>query len=409
MSKEVAVQEPEQSEITLVARRINEGLIAFETRKAELTELKERAEGLKIDSLEDKESINKVSVWRKKLKSARVDIQKEGKAMRDPLTKINKTISEKENELIGIIEPTEKALQEQENWVKAEQDKIDQEAERKEQERIQARIDRLRTYGYEIDIIFLRGIDDEQFEGVVAQAKVEYDKDQATKAEQARLEQEQRDQAEKDRAELKALREKQETAELILKERQDELDQKAAAQKAREDEILEKERKAAEDQDKAKIKERCTQLQNFGLSFDFTDQYYKGYDCFVHHSDITGYDQNKWDVMIENMGLHVVEYKKQAAAKEEEKRLQDIEDAKQKAIADEQARQHKAKEKEDEDARLAEIARQEQLAKDGDKAIWADFISRLEQVSVPTFRSSQYRRISGMAREKMQEIQKLKP
>lgn len=409
MSKEVAVQEPEQSEITLAARRINEGLIAFETRKAELTELKENAEELKIESLEDKESITKVSTWRKKLKSARVDIQKEGKDMRDPLTKITKGISEKENELIAIIEPTEKALIDQEAWVKAEQDKIDQEVERKEQERIQARIDRLAKYGYAIDITFLRGIDDDQFEKVCDSARIEFEKDQSAKAEQARMEQEQRDQAEKDRLELKRLREKQESADRILKERQDELDRQAKALKDQQDEAEEKERKRVKAEADAEINRRIGSVTAWGLTFDLTDRHYKGFGVFIPIVDIQTHDKEKWDELVEKCAPVIDRAKSDQASAAQKQRLQDIEDARQKAIADEQERQRKAKEKSDEDSRLAEIARQEQLAKDGDKAIWADFIDRLSQVSVPTFRSGQYRKIAGAAREKIEEIQKLKP
>ena len=299
-------------------------------------------------------------------------------------------------------------MQEQENWVKAEELKISQEAERKEQERIQARIDRLAKFGYAIDITFLRGIDDEQFEKVCDSAQIEFEKDQAAKAEQARLEQEQRDQAEKDRQELKALRDKQEAADRILKERQEELDRQAKALKDQQ-EAADRAEELRKSQARLDLAEkRMNQLSEMGIRQTIIGHFELEKSLIIDKNEFYGYinrPQEDWDAHIESLKP------KTDAAKEraEQKRAKEIEDAKQQAIAEEQERQRKAKEKEDEDARLAEIARQEQLTKDGDKAIWADFIDRLDQVSVPTMRSGQYRKIAGMAREKMEEIQKLKP
>src|SRR5438034_265480 len=110
MSTHVTLPENNNSEILAIANKIQSGLQAFEQRKAELTELKAEAHGLKIESIEDKVTISAVSTIRKKLKVARVQIEKEGKSMRDPLTQMNKTISAKEKELVDIIEPTEKEL-----------------------------------------------------------------------------------------------------------------------------------------------------------------------------------------------------------------------------------------------------------------------------------------------------------
>lgn len=409
MSTEMVVHEPKKNEITLAAERISEGLIAFETRKTDLTKLKEDVEGLKITSLDDRESINQVSTARKKLKSARVEIEKEAKSMRDPLTKINKNISAKEKELIDIIEPTEKALKTQEDWVKEEEEKIAQEAERKEQERIQIRIDRLAAYGFAIDIVILKGIDDEQFEKTCESARVEWQKEQDAKAEEDRLAKEKQVQVDKDLAELKALRDKQAEADRILQERQDELDRQAQAIKKQQEQAEEKEFQRIQAEQDAEIKRRCGQLTAGGLVFDFSDNHYKGFGCFVPTLDIQYHSAEQWDKLMAEITPAIERAKKESADKAEAKRIQDIDDARQQAIIDEQARQKKIKEKQDEDARLAEIARQEQLAKDGDKAIWADFITRLNAVSVPTVRSGQYRKIAVMAREKLEEIQKLKP
>lgn len=380
MSTELSLQDPKQSEISIAAKKITDGLVAFEKRKSELTELKKEADGLKIESLEDRETINMVSTVRKKLKSARVEIEKEGKSMRDPLTAINRDISARENELIDIIEPTEKALLVQEKWVKDEQQKLDQEEERKEQARIQGRINRLAEYGFEIDLTLLKGVSDEQFEETVESARKEWQKEQDAIAEKERQDQVAREQAERDRLELKALREKQEEADRILKERQDELyrqeqaikEQQEAAKKAEEfrlkKEQAEKERLEYMEEVRIKAidKARFDSLKEIGFTYPFADlgtmpdATYK--DLFDEHNKV-------WQKKL---------HEKWVADKKEEQRL-------------------------------AELKKQEELVAAGDKAVWADFISKLKALPVYKMNSPQYRRMAAISVKKLIEIYDLKP
>lgn len=403
------MQNGKPSDIQVIANNINAGLKAFEDRKAELTKLKEDAAGLTIESVNDTDAIKQVSTWRKRLKAARVEIEKEGKSMRDPLTQIGKSILEKQYELIDIISPTEQDLQKKEDWVKAENLKIEQEAQRKEDDRIQTRADRLAQYGFSIDINLLKGIDDEKFEETVEDARAHWQKEQDDIAEKERVAQEEREQAERDRLELKALREKQEEADRILKERQDELDrqEQELRNKQKQAEAEEQERRKADYE--GKIGSRINQITEFGLTFDFSDNHYKGFNCFVPILDIQCHSDEEWAKLIAEITPAIQRAKEEQTRKAEEKRLQDIEDVRQKAIAEEKERQRKASEKEAEDKRLAEAKRQEDLEKAGDKAKWADFIQKLSEIEVPAMRSNQYRRIAAATREKMDEIQKLKP
>src|SRR5690606_7213949 len=89
------LEQTKTTEIQSIANDINKGIEAFEKRKSELLEMASHADGLKIESIDDREGIKEVSRLRKDLKFARVEIQKEGKAMRDPLTSISKFIIEK--------------------------------------------------------------------------------------------------------------------------------------------------------------------------------------------------------------------------------------------------------------------------------------------------------------------------
>jgi hypothetical protein len=251
------------TQLAVIANKIDSGLQAFEQRKSELIELEQEADGLKIESLEDKETINQVSVIRKKLKSARVEITKEGKSMRDPLTTISRIISDKEKELIAIIEPTEKSLQEQEKWVEDEKEKIRLAEIAKEEARIQERINALAQYGFEIDYSDIKSMSDETFEKYVEAAKVQYEAAEAEKAEaeRLRLEQEEKEKAEREaerlrieaeRKELDELRKKQAEAQRIIDEQNAKIeaenkriaDEKAALERAKQKEIEDKKRAA---------------------------------------------------------------------------------------------------------------------------------------------------------------------
>ena len=242
------------SELTVIANKIDVGLAAFEQRKSELTELEKEAHGLKIESIDDKEGINQVSTIRKKLKVARVEIEKEGKSMRDPLTQMSKIISGKEKELIAIIEPTEKELLAQEKWVEGEKQRI-------ENEMLQRRSDALAEYGYKLEYSALKVMGEEEFTQTVTIAKEQFEKEQAEKAEADRLEKERIESERKakeeedkrmeaQRKELEEMRQKQDEQQRIIDEQNAKLlaekkrleDEKAAIEAAKQKEIDDKAR-----------------------------------------------------------------------------------------------------------------------------------------------------------------------
>lgn len=239
----------QQNEISVIAERIDSGLQTFEKRKSELIELKEQATGLKITSIEDRVGINQVSTIRKKLKSSRVEIEKEGKSMRDPLTKISKLISEKEKELVAIIEPTEKELLVQEKWVEDEKDRIRLEAEAKETARVQDRINKLSSFGYAIDYDTVKNFDDAAFDQALGLAKSEHEKALSQKAEEERLAKEESAKLKAEREELERLRAEQAKAQQIIEEnnRRIKADQEAKEAAIRaEQEKIEADKRAAE-------------------------------------------------------------------------------------------------------------------------------------------------------------------
>ena len=264
MSEELIKQE---NEISNIAKNIQTGLQAFEQRKADLTAKAESFQGLVINGYKDKEGYKAVSAARKALKVERVQVEKEGKSMRDPLTQISKTISSKEKELIAIIEPTENDLAVKEKAFEDEVEQIRLEEEAKENKRIQDMADQLAAYQFPFNIEQLRSITDEQFQEALDYAKKAFQvKEEARIAEEkAEVERKaaEQEQLRKDREELENLRKQQAEAQRIIDEENAKL---AAERKAFEDEQAKKaqeekhkleieaaKQKAIEDQKKAEL------------------------------------------------------------------------------------------------------------------------------------------------------------
>lgn len=248
-------------------QRIEQGLEAFESRKAELMELAESATGMRVENTEDREGYSQVSAKRKELKAARVLVEKEGKAMRDLITPITKHISAKEKELVAIVGPVEDRLAEMEKWYELQQEEIKRAKLEADRKRVQDRIDQLAAYGVAIDFAACIGMSDEHFELKLQQAKSEFESEQIRKAEEeARIEAEKKAEAERmerERAELEAQRKEQEAEHqrqadalaAIEAEHRKLAEEKAAieAEKAR----IEKEKREA-----IEAEERAIQLEN---------------------------------------------------------------------------------------------------------------------------------------------------
>ncbi len=260
---------PVKTDLVLAGEKINNGLVSFEERKASLQVLRESAQGLKINGVEDKAGLLAVSSKRKELKAARVSIEKEGKQLRDHITVISKNISAKEKELVEIIEPCEDELQKEEDRIAAEKKKIEDDKAEVERLRIQGRIDALAAFGYAIKIETITSIDDETFAVVLNDAKNQHEKELANKAEEERLKKEVEEKLIAERKELEELREKNAAAQRIIdtenarikKEQDDKAAELLAAQKKIDDEKAAIEMKKQKEIDDKLAAEKLEQAQ----------------------------------------------------------------------------------------------------------------------------------------------------
>lgn len=228
--------------------KISAGLTAFDNRKADLEALAESAKGIDIINPEDKAALRKVSDKRKELKAARVQVEKEGKAMRDLITPITKHISSREKELVAIVSVQEDYLASREQWANDEIERVRAEKEGQEKARIQKRIDQFAAVGVAIDYVQMIGMTEEQFNDRLNQATADYEAEQARiEAERKAEEEAKAAEAERmrlEREELERLRADQERREAEMKAAQEKIDAERRAIDA-EKQRMEDERQAA--------------------------------------------------------------------------------------------------------------------------------------------------------------------
>lgn len=443
----------EQNELTVLT--VDE-VISNELVKANVTDtliasLKERYMPLRIAGIDDKETYQLVKEGRKEAKKWRVAAEKICKAGREEANKISKAWVAKEKEVTDQISEVEDYLEKQEKEYEAAVAKDKEERKRKQDEQLIVRQQVLTKMGVlyadgkfalgevEFEMSLVKECEQDIWEeSILPKFKAEYEKIEAERIEQDRIKQERE-------AELKRQQE-----EMLRKEK--ELADREAALKKAEEERVKKENEeatlkaaAAKAEREAKEKARMDQLTAFGLRFDFNDNHFKGYDCFVPMLDLRCDDDEKWAKNIKVLGEHIASKKEEL----EQKRLAEIEAQKEverkrtlgvtrfqtiKAYdytnkstdvlanaTDEEweylheevkieydLNQKKKWEAEQEEKRkLEEIKKQQDMEQAKDKEKWEEILRKVNDIEVYEMRSSQYRKKAMILREKLEQIKSL--
>lgn len=393
-----ATQNAEVIELSLV-KTIETKLVQANVTETVLAALKEKYAGMKLAAIDDKESYLEIKQAAKecaKVRTLTVKICKEG---REEAVKAQKQWIAKEKEIVGQVAEVEDALDAE---IKAFDDnvaRIEQEEKNRQEEAYinrQAALTKLGavyangefTLGeasFEANLI--KGSSEDVWqEAVLPKFEAEYQKIESVR--------------------IAAQKRKDEEA-AELKRKQDDL---AAEQKAFEEKqaAFKKQQEEAEQAERDKIraaeleKEKANsalQKERFSLMFPVNPT---GVDVDMN----TLWVLSESD-FAEKLAAKTLEFNNAKAEKErlsEEKRLADIETAKQKAIQDEKNRVA-------EEARLAEIKakedeekRQAALEAANDKTKWDEFIKQLKTVETFDMRSGQYRKKMQIAKEKIEEI-----
>lgn len=244
--------------------KIENGLQVLDKYETDLIALRESVQGLMIKGPEDREGYKAVREGRIALKNARVQVEKDGKALRENAVKFQKTVIKREDELIQIIAPAERNLQAYEEIYDNWQQEIRIEKERKENDRIQKRYDQLAKFGHSHDLYDLKIMPDDTFAELLTQVEIDHNAEQErlakenAEAEALRIAEQQRLRVEREdlemrQAEFKRHQEEQRKADLELaaaakKEREyiEEQNRKKEAELKADREKMESERRAFE-------------------------------------------------------------------------------------------------------------------------------------------------------------------
>lgn len=379
-----------EQEVTVVSLDsvIETKLVQNNVTEMVLSSLKEKYGGLKLKALDDKESYLELKAAAKdcaKVRTLAVKICKEG---REEAVKTQKLWIAKEKEVVGKVAEVEDALD-------AEIDKYDKEVERlanEEKERQesayinrQAQLTKMgATY---VDGCFVLG--DASFEAilikessqdvweesVIPKFQAEYEKIESVRIAEEKKKQEA--EAELKRQQYELARQQAE-----LRRQQEEMQrQKEEAER------IEREKKH---QEQLAEQKRVSDLQAKRLELLLP---FNRFGADVSMATLWTLSEDEFNEILESKKKEFEQYQLEQQRLAEEKRLADIELAKQEAI-----RKEKQRIAEEEQKKQAEL----EAAKD--KTKWGDFIKQVEGVTVFEMRSGQYRKKMAAAADKLKEI-----
>lgn len=210
----------------------------------------------------NKEQYNEVHEARMKVRNTRILIAKECKSMRDVWNALCDENRSKELEFLSVLTPVEKHLQEQEGSIDHLKAKVAEDKTKREEERLQTRIQKLNEFGgkfdgynmtaysVSIDKISLSVIDDEKFEAILLEAKTAHEAEQKRIADEEAQRKAEAEKLAAERAELDKLRKEQEEREAAIRAEQEKVAKEQAEREAKiqaEQEAIEKQKREAEE------------------------------------------------------------------------------------------------------------------------------------------------------------------
>jgi hypothetical protein len=396
-------QTTEVQELSL-EKVINSKLVQNNVTDQVLAALKDKYSGLKLKALDDKESYLEIKAAAKecaKVRTLAVKICKEG---REDAVKTQKLWIATEKRVVGEVAEVENPLCDEIDRFDAEvQRKVNEEKKRQEEAYInrQAALTKmgaryeggcfvLGEASFEAELV--KGASQDVWEeAVIPKFQVEYEKIEAVRVE------EERQRAEREaafRAEQERLRQEQEA----FRQQQEEFSRKKQEAYDAEQVRLALAENAKVAAEQKVLKEMLSKLP--GWSYNGFTISCGGNIIFGSKQEFLALSDEEFDNLVAENNA-VLQKKEQEA---QERRLAEIESAKQEAIKKEQERLA-------EEARMAEIKRQqeearkaEELAQASDKVKYANLIKQLGSIAIPEMRSGQYRKKVAVIREKLEEI-----
>lgn len=373
-------------------KKIETELVKANVTQAVINTLKDRYSGMKLASLTDKESYLELKAAAKECSKIRNLAVKCCKAGREDAIAIQKLWVAKEKEVVAEIASVETPLDEEIAKFDAEVERLANEEKRLQEEAYMHRTQALTKMGaaymdgsfslgnYSIEASLIKESSADTWnDSILPKFDAEYQKIEADRIE---------------------LQKKKDIEEAELKRKQEELaeeqrkfqDQQAEFKRQKdEQERVERERKQQQEMadERLRVEKHHNRLQQL-IPFN---PYNKGIDT----GSLSLLSEEAFITLLnDTKAKHEIEVSEQQKKIEEQAAL-------------------KERQRIEEENRLAEIKRQqeeqkkaEELAKAGDTAQWDNFIEQVKKITVPTVKSGQYRKISAIAKEKLEEVLSLK-
>lgn len=404
MSKQIL--EVEAEEINPLEEVIEKTLVKNNVTESVINSLKEKYSGLSLKSLDDKESYLNIKEARKEVRGVGILVEKLCKIGREDAIAVQKKWLNKEKEILAKIAVVQDPLDAEIKKFDDEVERIaNEEKERKEQSfasrqttllKMEAKYENnsytLGNVSYEL--VNIKEADDEVWnDTILPKYKREFEKIESVRAEEERQKEEAaiklKEEQEKLAAQQEEFRKQQEAFLNQQKELQELKEKSDREERERQDAIAAEERKKLEEI----VSKRSAELRSIGMSYDGSK--YDFADIYVSKSDVTDLDDLSWQELLQSRTILIKERKDADEKIREQKRLADIEEAKQLALKQERER------KEAEERR-----RVEELEKSSDKDKWSAFVESLN-VPIPDFKSNIYKGKASSVKSLLKQIQEL--
>lgn len=373
-------------------KKIETELVKANVTQAVINTLKDRYSGMKLKALDDKESYLELKAAAKECSKIRNLAVKCCKAGREDAIAIQKLWVAKEKEVVAEIQSVETPLDEEIAKFDAEVERLANEEKRLQEEAYMHRTQELTKMGaiysegaftlgaYSIEANMIKESSiDTWTNSIFPKFDAEYQKLEAERIE---------------------LQKKKDIEEAELKRKQDEL---AEQQRLFNEQQAEFKRKQEEQQRIEADKKRSEEIEAERLRVESQNKRlqqlipFNPYNKDLPVNSLWSLSEEQFITMLnETKAKHEIEVAEKQRQIEEQAAL-------------------KERQRIEEENRLAEIKRQqeeqrkaEELAKAGDTAQWDNFIEQVKKITVPTVKSGQYRKISAIAKEKLEEILSLK-
>lgn len=383
--------------------------------------LKAKYGGMVLKDVNDKEGYVNIREARKEVRKIGILAEKLCKEGRDDANKIRALWIDKEKEVLGKIAEIQDPLDDEIKKYDDEQARLEAEELQRQEERFMTRQSQLLKMGavyangcfnlndvsYESNMI--KEADGEIYsDTILPKYTAAYEKNEAIRV------------AEEKKKEAEAIELKRQQDEFVEKqkqfnEQQEQFKQQQAELQKQKDEADRKERERVAEEKRIKMdadnhrwRSRLALLDEIGWNGQFAYSKISTSETQVFtYDELVELSEESFNIRMKEYNSSTALFKKELADKAEEKRLADIETAKQEAIIKEQERaaeeQRQLKIKAEQD----EVKRLEELSKASDKEKWETLMLEVNAIVLPEFKSGIYKGKLNALKQKIQEINSL--